>query len=292
MVKFVADSSCDMLDMPGVCFVSVPLTIHTDNKQWTDDDTMDISDMLDTLSVYKGRSYTSCPGIEAWLTAYEGADTIYVGTLTSGLSGTYNAALAAANIYRQKHPNVQIEVFDTLSTGPELRLLMEKLVELDSEGLSFSEVCKAAHAYMKQTRLFFSFCSLHNFAQNGRVSKAVAAAVGMLGIRIVGTASPQGTIEPITKCRGDKRALNALFRRTGYYRFQQRQTANRSYTKPGTCRYLCFPGPSKIPTGRHTCLSCPWAVQLLRRTWSYFFRCRNLLTILFCFAVRIKHPGY
>lgn len=210
MVKFVADSSCDMLDMPGVCFVSVPLTIHTDNTQWTDDDTMDISDMLDTLSVYKGRSYTSCPGIEAWLTAYEGADTIYVGTLTSGLSGTYNAALAAANIYRQKHPNVQIEVFDTLSTGPELRLLMEKLVELDSEGLSFSEVCKAAHAYMKQTRLFFSFCSLHNFAQNGRVSKAVAAAVGMLGIRIVGTASPQGTIEPITKCRGDKRALNAL----------------------------------------------------------------------------------
>ena len=87
---------------------------------------------------------------------------------------------------------------------------MEKLVELDSEGLSFSEVCKAAHAYMKQTRLFFRFCSLHNFAQNGRVSKAVAAAVGMLGIRIVGTASPQGTIEPITKCRGDKRALNAL----------------------------------------------------------------------------------
>lgn len=210
MVKFIADSSCDMLDMPGVCFASVPLTIHTNEEQWTDDKTLDISEMLDTLAAYKGRSYTSCPGIEAWLSAYEGADTLYVGTLTSGLSGTYNAALAAANIYRQKHPGIQIEVFDTLSTGPELRLLMEKLVELTAKGLSFTEVCEAAHSYLKQTRLFFSFRSLHNFAQNGRVSKTVAAAVGMLGLRIVGTASAQGTIEPITKCRGDKRAVRAL----------------------------------------------------------------------------------
>ena len=61
MVKFVADSSCDMLDMPGVCFVSVPLTIHTDHKQWTDDDTMDISDMLDTLSSEEHTSELQSP---------------------------------------------------------------------------------------------------------------------------------------------------------------------------------------------------------------------------------------
>ena len=88
--------------------------------------------------------------------------------------------------------------------------MMEKLVELNEKGLSFTEVCETAHSYLKQTRLFFSFRSLHNFAQNGRVSKTVAAAVGMLGLRIVGTASAQGTIEPITKCRGDKRAVKTL----------------------------------------------------------------------------------
>lgn len=211
MVKFIADSSCDLLTIPGVNFSAVPLTIHTAEHVWTDDKHLNITAMLDTLASYKGRSYTSCPGVGDWLNAFEGADILYVGTLTSGLSGTYNAALSAADMYRQKHPQARIEVFDTLSTGPELRLLMEKLVELHTKGFSFDDVCTKAREYLKQTRLFFSFRSLHNFAQNGRVSKTVAAAVGMLGLRIVGTASPEGTIEPITKCRGDKRAIKALF---------------------------------------------------------------------------------
>ena len=42
MVKFVTDSSCDLLTIPGVTFVSAPLTIRTDNDQWVDDETMDI----------------------------------------------------------------------------------------------------------------------------------------------------------------------------------------------------------------------------------------------------------
>ena len=88
MVKFVTDSSCDLLTIPGVTFVSAPLTIRTDKDQWVDDETMDIHHMLDTLASHKGRSYTSCPGIEEWMNAYDGGDIIYAATLTSALSGT------------------------------------------------------------------------------------------------------------------------------------------------------------------------------------------------------------
>ena len=212
MVKFVTDSSCDLLTIPGVTFVSAPLTIRTDKDQWVDDETMDIHHMLDTLASHKGRSYTSCPGIEEWMNAYDGGDIIYAATLTSALSGTYNAAMAAAAQYQSAHPEVKIHVFDTLSTGPELRLLMERLVELDQKGLSFDAVCQEAKNYLKHTRLFFSLQSMHNLAQNGRINKTMAAAIGLLGIRIVGTASEKGELEPLAKCRGDKKAVNEFIR--------------------------------------------------------------------------------
>ena len=47
---------------------------------------------------------------------------------------------------------------------------------------------------------------------NGRVSPAVGALVGLLGIRVVGRASEQGTLEPLSKVRGDRKALQELLR--------------------------------------------------------------------------------
>lgn len=146
------------------------------------------------------------------MNAYDGGDIIYAATLTSALSGTYNAAMAAAAQYQAAHPEVKIHVFDTLSTGPELRLLMEKLIELDQKDLSFDAVCQEAKNYLKHTRLFFSLQSMHNLAQNGRISKTVAAAIGLLGLRIVGTASEKGELEPLAKCRGDKKAVTEFIR--------------------------------------------------------------------------------
>ena len=49
--------------------------------------------------------------------------------------------------------------------------------------------------------------SFKNLANNGRISKAVAGIAGVLGIRILATASLEGTIEPHSKSRGEKGAL-------------------------------------------------------------------------------------
>ena len=51
----------------------------------------------------QGRTSTSCPNISDWLTAYEGADEVYVVTITGTLSGAYNAALLAGEEYEQSH---------------------------------------------------------------------------------------------------------------------------------------------------------------------------------------------
>ena len=89
-------------------------------------------------------------------------------------------------------------------------LLIEKIAELKAQGKSFDEVSSAIVTYQKSLKLYFALQSLHNLAVNGRVNKIIASAIGIMNIRILGTASSVGTIEPVAKCRGDKRVLEKI----------------------------------------------------------------------------------
>ena len=210
MVKFIADSACDIKELPGVCFETVPLTLATNERSFTDDKNLNVHDMLDYLYSHHGRSFTACPSTQAWMEAFEGADEIYVVTITSGLSGTYNSACVAKEQYISEHPDAKICVVDSLSTGPGEVLLLEKMVEWKNEGKTFEEISGYIDKYRDSLRLHFGLKSLHNLAQNGRVSKIVASAIGIMNIRILGTASKEGTIEPVAKCRGEKKLIETV----------------------------------------------------------------------------------
>ena len=131
-------------------------------------------------------------------------------TITSGLSGTYNSACVAKEQYISQHPETKICVVDSLSTGPGEVLLIEKIAEMKAAGKTFEEVSVEIDKYRDSLRLFFGLKSLHNLAQNGRVSKIVASAIGIMNIRILGTASKEGTIEPVAKCRGEKKLIETI----------------------------------------------------------------------------------
>ncbi|WP_337523965.1 DegV family protein [Catenibacterium sp.] len=208
--KIVADSSCDMWELNGVDFAVAPMTISTDNKHYVDNQKLDVRLMSEDLAKYKGISHTACPSVGSWLDCYEGYDEVFVVTLTGSMSGTYNSAMTAKGIYEEENENVKVHVFDSLSTGPEMRLLIEKLKEMIEEDLTFEEIVEKGQDYLNHTRLFFALKSLHNFAMNGRVSKAVASAIGVLNISIFATASEEGTIQQISKCRGEKKVVKSM----------------------------------------------------------------------------------
>lgn len=208
--KIVADSSCDMWELNGVDFAVAPITISTDNKHYVDNQELDVHLMSEELAKYKGVSHTACPSVGSWLDCYEGFDEVFVITLTGAMSGTYNSAMTAKGIYEEENENVKVHVFDSLSTGPEMRLLIEKLKEMIDEDLPFEEIVEKGQNYLNHTRLFFALKSLHNFAMNGRVSKAVASAIGVLNISIFATASEEGTIQQISKCRGEKKVVKSM----------------------------------------------------------------------------------
>ena len=211
-VKIVADSSANLMELKTVAFDAAPMKIITTQREFVDDRNLNLDEMLGFFKSYKGRSQSSCPNPEDWLTTFGDAEDVFCIAITSGLSGSYNAACIAKQMYEAEHPGRRVFVIDSLSAGPELTLLAEKLEELICAGTSFEEICAYMPEYQKQTGLLFMLESLHNFAANGRVSPAVARIAGVLGIRIVGRASDAGTLEPTDKCRSEMKSLNTILK--------------------------------------------------------------------------------
>jgi len=211
-VKIVADSSANLMELKSVAFDAAPLKIITAQREFVDDRNLDLDEMIAFFKSYKGRSQSSCPNPEDWLTTFGDAEDVFCVAITSGLSGSYNAACIAKEMYETEHPGRRVFVIDSLSAGPELTLLVEKLEELVVAGKSFKEICAYMPEYQKKTGLLFMLESLNNFAANGRVSPAVAKIAGVLGIRIVGKASEVGTLEPTDKCRGEEKSLKTILK--------------------------------------------------------------------------------
>ncbi len=218
-VKIVADSSADLLALPHVPFVSVPLKIITAQKEYVDDDRLSVERMVNDLKIYKGRSSTSCPNVDEWLAAFGDAEEIYCVTITGTLSGSYNAAVTAKGIYEQAHPDRRVFVFNSLTAASEVRMIVEKIEDLLLEGMDFDGICQFIPTYKQHTGLMFMLASMRNFANNGRVSPAVAKFAGLMGIRVVGKASEKGDLEPMDKCKGQTKSLAAILnhmKRLGY----------------------------------------------------------------------------
>ena len=176
-VKIVADSSADVKTVSDVPFLSIPLKIITAHKEYIDDDSLQTEDMIHDLFSYKGKSSTSCPNSQEWLEAFEDAENVICITITGTLSGSYNAACIAKTIYEEKYPERNVFVVNSLSAGPELKLLIEKAAEGIALGYSFQKICEDIEQYQKSTGLLFMLESMKNLANNGRVSPLVAKAV-------------------------------------------------------------------------------------------------------------------
>lgn len=209
-IKIVADSSSDILDLTDVAFAAAPLKICTAEKEYVDDVDLDVRGMVDDLQNYNGKSSTSCPNPDDFFRAFGDAKWVFCVTITATLSGSYNAAVVAKRQYEEMYPDRHVFVLNSLSAGPEVCLMIERLQELVLAGNEFDVICREIEDYTAQTGLLFMLESMKNLANNGRVSPLVAKMAGLLGIRVVGKASDRGDLEPLNKCRGEKKALETI----------------------------------------------------------------------------------
>lgn len=208
--KIVTDSSADILKLSNIQFESAPLKIITSQNEYVDNADLDVRLMVDELGKYKGKSSTSCPNPSDWLDTFGNAERIFCVTITGTLSGSFNSAISAKKVYEEMYPERRVFVLDSLTAGPEMYLIIEKIKELILENPDFDKICDSITQYCNQTGLIFMLESMKNLSNNGRVSPFVAKMAGILGIRVVGKASSKGDLEPLNKCRGEEKALQTI----------------------------------------------------------------------------------
>lgn len=211
--KIVTDSSSNVFQMDGVNYATVPLKVSFSGKLYVDEPGVNVQEMIEALAVLKDKSTTSCPSIGEWLEAFEKEEELYVITISSNLSGSYNSAIQAKDGYLEEHPQAKVFVIDSLSTGAEMELIAEKIVELKNLGYDFEQTVEKVNEYRQRLELLFNLQNVKNLANNGRLNPVIAKLIGALGIRLVGEASNEGRIEVIHKARGEAIALKKLFER-------------------------------------------------------------------------------
>ena len=207
--QIVSDSSSNIFGLEGVNYTTVPMKVITGEKEYVDTQALDVRAMVDDLKAYKGKSGSSCANAQEWLEAFGDAEMAFGVTISRNLSGSYNAAQQAAQDFAEEHPGSKIHIFDTLSAGPEMAMVVEKIVELVNKGLSFEEIVAGVREYQNHTHILFCLESMNNLARNGRVNPAVAKIASVLGIRACGDAQ-NGQIIPTQKPRGQKKATETL----------------------------------------------------------------------------------
>lgn len=220
-VRLIVDSSANTLSDPARNLEVVPLTLTFGEENLLDDENLNISEFLTKMEVNQEAGKTAAPSIQRWLDALDGAEQAIIVTITSGMSGTYSSALQARDIYLESHPLAKIIVVDSRSAGPELELIIEGIEEmLQDPKLRFADLESKIAEYRTKTSLLFLLQSLRNLSLNGRVSPAVAKLAGLLKINLIGTASVDGDLKPLTKARGMKKALKELVKQMEENKYQ------------------------------------------------------------------------
>lgn len=217
--KIIVDSSANLLSQEEKGLLSIPLKIRVDEKDYLDDSDLNLEELRKALSKTKEKSTTSCPSILDYRNALDDAKRIYILPISKNVSGSYNAANQAVMDFKESNSNVQVEVFDTLTTGPSIALVVNRIESLEKEGRSFEEITKEIHSYLKSVHLLYALCTIQNLAKNGRVNPAVAKIAGILGIHFLGEGSKDGKVKILGQCRGCKKAFSKLInemKKNGY----------------------------------------------------------------------------
>lgn len=138
------------------------------------------------------------------------ADRIYVVTLSGNLSGSYNSAYLARNMFLDKHPDKKVYVFDSCSASCGETQLALYLQKLEQEGLDFDEIVKRTCAFRDDLNTYFVLDNLETLRKNGRLSKVKAMVATTLAIKPVMGATVDGNIIQLGQAIGIKKALQKM----------------------------------------------------------------------------------
>ncbi len=217
--KIFTDASCnlsvEMLNDLGVMYRSLTMTVDGQEiNNYLTDEKFSFKGFYDRLR-NKEHIKTSLLNVEEFTAAFEeilsnGEDVLAI-LISSGISGTYQAAKIAADDLREKYPERKIIVIDSLAASIGHGLLVYYAAKMQQEGKSIDET--ADFIYKNRLKLVHKFTvdDLFFLKRGGRLSGGVAVIGTILQIKPVLHVDDNGKLISQAKVNGRKKSLNAIF---------------------------------------------------------------------------------
>lgn len=214
--KIVSDSAMDltkkMRDELNVNLVSFKILLG--EKEFIDDDNLDINKYLEEMINTKGKITTACPSPGDYLKFYGEEGDVFVVTISSKLSGSYNSAILAKDRALDKNPKRNIYVFDSeTAMAGQTNVVLELIENIKSEK-TFEDIIKDVENYINKMTTFVVLETLEVLRNNGRISKIQEFAANLLNLKLV-LIEKSGEITEYKKVRGLKNAYRELIKAVG-----------------------------------------------------------------------------
>lgn len=197
-------------------FENVALQLDVGDYHILDDETFNQQEFLQKVKESPNCPKSSCPSPDKYIDAFgEDATHIYIVTLSSQLSGSYNSAVLAKQMYeegQQENGDMprQIHVFDSRSASIGETLIGMKVQELEEAGESFETIVESVENYIEEMNTFFVLETLETLRKNGRLSNIKAMIVNVLNIKPIMGSTNEGTIQVLGQARGMNKALDSM----------------------------------------------------------------------------------
>lgn len=164
----------------------------------------------------------------------EGKDILHL-TLSSGISGSYNSAINAAKIAKERFPERKIYVVDSLAASSGYGLLMDKLADLRDSGMDIDELKNWAEENKLRLHHWFFSSDLKFFIKGGRVSKTAGTIGTILGICPLLNVDYEGHLIPRAKIRSKKKVILEIVKRMEEYAENGLDYSGKCYISQSAC---------------------------------------------------------
>lgn len=191
-------------------FVHVALGLEVGDYQIMDDENFNRTEFLEKVAAYAKSPKSSCPSPEMYKEAYHcDEENIFVITLSSKLSGSYNSAMLGKSLYHEQYGDKNIQVIDSLSASCGETQIGLKAMELSEEGLPFEEIVTKLEEYRDEMKTYFVLDNLETLRKNGRLTGVKALVASTLSIKPV-MGSIEGSIIQKSQAIGIKKSLTKM----------------------------------------------------------------------------------
>ena len=211
-IKIITDGSCDLSHevLNKFNINVVPLGVSFGEEHYTAGVDIDNKEFYAKMKESKELPKTFCPSPENFCKEYQcEEDKIIVIALSSKLSGTYNSASLARDLYLSEHKEKDIRVIDSMKGSIGAGLLLIKAAKMISEGKDIDEIVEAIENLKEKISFYGTLETLENAIKGGRINPLAGKIIGALNFKAI-VQIKDGVVKPIDKARGESNSIKKV----------------------------------------------------------------------------------